>query len=445
MEMQQQLEHFCIDSISNARASLKRPACVVEGVLAQCTGQLLVARGCVARVGEICRIESSSGDSVDAIVAGFDEQTTRLFAYDDVELLPGARVVPLGRGLQAPIGHGLLGRVVDSAGAPLDGRGAVTDVESSSIEGSLLNPLSRTPIDTPLDVGVRAINALHTLGRGQRVGLFAASGLGKSVLLGMMTRHTRADITVVCLLGERGREVREFVQDILGKDALERAVVVAVPADHTPLRRVSGARYATAIAEYFRDRGFQVLLLMDSLTRYAQAGRELGLSAGELPVANGYPPSVFVELPQLLERGGCAGEGSVTAVYTLLMEGDDFVDPLAEAAKAILDGHIVLSRELAESGHFPAIDILASTSRLKDAVTGVAHRDAAQKFIQMYSYYRKNSDLLTLGMYQRGDDPELDTVLDNMPAMQALLMQSIDEQFSFEQCVTDLQQLLAGV
>ena len=438
----QSLAEYCTQRLSNNRQRLQSASLPVSGVLTRYSGQLLQATGCVTRRGEICSVVTADGGEVDAVVVGFDESMTSLMPIDNVEFLPGARVTPRGHGQRAPIGNGLLGRVIDSCGDPLDNKGPVTDTFPHGLESNRLNPLERTAIDTPLDVGVRSINALLTLGRGQRVGLFAASGLGKSVLLGMMTRHTSADITVVCLLGERGREVREFVHDILGPEGLQRSVVVAIPADHTPLRRLSGARYATAIAEYFRDRGHHVLLLMDSLTRYAQAGREIGLAAGELPVTRGYPSSVFTDLPVLLERGGCTANGSVTAVYTLLMENDDDDDPLAESAKAILDGHIFLSRELAQSGHFPAIDVLASTSRLRDSVTSKEHQQAVRLFIQLYSCYRQNKDLLSLGMYQQGDDPQLDNALTLLPSMLELLTQSTVDKFNFQQCIDALKQVV---
>jgi len=361
-----------------------------------------------------------------------------LMPFDDVQPYPGASVVPLGVKHSPPVGPGLLGRVVDSCGQPMDTLGQLQNVSFQPLEKTQLNPLQRRPVSEPLDVGVKSINALLTLGRGQRMGLFAASGLGKSVLLGMMTRRTTADVTVVCLLGERGREVREYVEEILGPAGRQHSVVVAVPADHTPLRRVTAIGYATAIAEYFRDRGLHVLLLVDSLTRYAHAAREIGLATGELPVSRGYPASVFSSLPVLLERGGCTPTGSVTAIYTVLKESDDDDDPVAESVKSILDGHIVLSRALAESGHFPAIDILASTSRLRDIVTSMEHQQALRRFLQLYSHYQHNRDLLSVGMYQAGSDAELDTAIALLPAMNSFLRQTMQQEISFEDCVSKL-------
>ncbi len=433
----------CLQQLRDMRSGVAYPGLPIQGVLTRFSGHLLTARGCVAQRGEICHVKTSTGDVIEALATGFDGDETHLFAFDHhADLLPGAAVSPQGYGQRAPVGYGLLGRVIDSVGDPMDGGGHITNVAPVSLNAQTLNPLRRAPIEQPLDVGVRAINSVLTLGRGQRVGLFAASGLGKSVLLGMMTRHTAADITVVCLLGERGREVREFVETILGPEGLKNTVVVAVPADHTALRKVSGARYANAIAEYFRDRGHHVLLLVDSLTRYAHAGRELGLAAGELPVASGYPPSVMADLPLMLERAGCSSEGSVTAVYTLLMEATDTQDPLAEVAKSFLDGHIILSRALAESGHFPAIDILASASRLRNVVTTPVHQQSTIELARLYSHYQQNVDLLSLGMYHSGADPLLDEAIAKMPAITALLQQSIDECFDLKQSIAQLQQLL---
>jgi len=303
-----------------------------------------------------------------------------------------------------------------------------------------INPLARAPIAEPLDVGVRAINALLTVGRGQRIGLFAGSGVGKSVLLGMMARYTSADVIVVALVGERGREVKEFIERILGPAGLARAVVVATPADHTPLMRMHGAWLATAIAEYFRDRGQSVLLIMDSLTRFAQAQREIGLAIGEAPATKGYPPSVFARLPQLVERAGNGdtGRGSITAFYTVLTEGDDQQDPIADSARAILDGHIVLSRRLAEAGHFPAIDIEASISRAMNDIAAPAHIDAARRFRQALSIYQQNRDLISIGAYQRGSDPRVDAAIALWPKLQRFLQQGQAEQIDFASSLSAL-------
>jgi flagellum-specific ATP synthase len=438
-----ELAQYCVDRLAASRAQLRPARVAVSGKISRNNGLLLEAVGCVTRLGEICKVATADGREVDASVVGFSGETTSLVLMDRSDLLPGARVTPTGQEHKAPIGYGLLGRVVDSCGVPIDNAGPLTNVMPGELEPLPVNPLRRTAINKPLDVGVRAINALLTIGRGQRLGLFAASGVGKSVLLGMMARNTEADITIVCLLGERGREVQEFIHQTLGPKGIESAVVIAIPADHTPLRRMTGARYAAALADYFRDRGHHVLLLFDSLTRYAHAGRELALAAGEFPVSGGYPASVFTDLPVLLERGGCTDTGSVTAIYTILMESEDKVDPLAEAAKSILDGHIVLSRELAQSGHYPAVDVLASTSRLRDAVTDENHRQAVRVFVHLYACYQRNKDLLSLGMYQRGDNPDLDRAVDLLPAMISLLTQTEDETITFSQCKHALFELFS--
>jgi flagellum-specific ATP synthase len=314
------------------------------------------------------------------------------------------------------------------------------------LTGQAINPLARTPISEPLDVGVRAINALLTVGRGQRIGLFAGSGVGKSVLLGMMARYTAAEVIVVGLIGERGREVKEFVDRILGPEDRRRAVVVAAPADAPPLMRLQGAMLATTIAEYFRDQGKSVLLLMDSLTRYAQAQREIGLAVGEAPATKGYPPSVFARLPQLVERAGNGdgGGGSITAFYTVLTEGDDQQDPIADAARAILDGHIVLSRRIAESGQYPAIDIEASVSRVMHEIVSPAHFTATRSVRELLSTYNQSRELINLGAWKAGANPLLDRAVALQPAIQSLLVQGPFEQASFEHSLQALLELTQG-
>ncbi|MEW8303826.1 MAG: FliI/YscN family ATPase, partial [Candidatus Thiodiazotropha sp.] len=344
---------------------------------------------------------------------------------------------------EAVVGEQLLGRVIDGAGKPLDGLGALHTDEHRPLTGRTFNPLARTPIREPLDVGVRAINALLSVGRGQRLGLFAGSGVGKSILLGMMTRYTNADVTVVALVGERGREVKEFVENILGKEGLKRAVVVAVPADNPPLRRIHGAMLATSIAESFREQGKHVLLLMDSLTRFAQAQREIALAIHEPPATKGYPPSVFAKMPQLVERAGNGdkGGGSITAFYTVLTEGDDQNDPIADAARAILDGHIVLSRRLADGGHYPAIDIEASISRAMNDVTSYSHQEAARSFKHLYSVYQQNRDLISVGAYEAGSDEQIDIAISAMPALSQFLRQDMFTRVTLEQSLEDLEAL----
>lgn len=414
---------------------------VVEGKLTRMVGLTLEAIGCRAAIGGQCEVVSSNGDSIEAEVVGFSGESLYLMPTGDIRgLEQDSRVIPTGRVCEAVVGDQLLGRVIDGAGKPLDGKGPLHNIERRPLTSKMTNPLLRMPIREPLDVGVRAINSLLSVGRGQRLGLFAGSGVGKSVLLGMMTRYTNADITVVGLIGERGREVKEFVENILGDDGMARAVVVAVPADNPPLRRMHGAMLATSIAEHFRDQGKHVLLLMDSLTRFAQAQREIALAINEPPATKGYPPSVFAKLPQLVERAGNGdkGGGSITAFYTVLTEGDDQNDPIADAARAILDGHIVLSRELAESGHYPAIDIEASISRAMNEITGPHHQDAVQAFKHLYSIYSRNRDLISVGAYERGSDERIDAAIEAMPALEAFLRQDMNTPVAMEQSLSEL-------
>jgi len=417
---------------------------VVEGKLTRMVGLTLEAIGCRATIGGQCEVINSDGERIEAEVVGFSGESLYLMPTGDIRgLEQDARVVPTGRVCEAIVGDHLLGRVIDGAGRPLDGKGPIHTIERRPLTGQSYNPLARSPIRQPLDVGVRAINALLSVGRGQRLGLFAGSGVGKSVLLGMMTRYTNADITVVGLIGERGREVKEFVQNILGDKGMARAVVVAVPADNTPLRRMHGAMLATSIAEHFRDQGKHVLLLMDSLTRFAQAQREIALAIHEPPATKGYPPSVFAKLPQLVERAGNGdtGGGSVTAFYTVLAEGDDQNDPIADAARAILDGHIVLSRQLADSGHYPAIDIEKSISRAMNDITTNDHKDAARAFKQLYSTYMQNRDLISVGAYEPGSDERIDASIEAMPTLQGFLRQNMDTPVSLQHSLSDLMTL----
>jgi flagellum-specific ATP synthase len=361
---------------------------------------------------------------------GFSGERLFLMPTGDIQgLMPNARVIPTSHVSRAVVGESLLGRVIDGAGRPLDGQGPLRATDSVPLTGRAINPLARRPIREPLDVGVRAINSLLTVGRGQRMGLFAGSGVGKSVLLGMMTRFTEADVIVVGLIGERGREVKEFIENILGKQGMRRAAVVAVPADYPPLLRLHGAMLATSIAEYFRDQGKNVLLLMDSLTRFAQAQREIALAIGEPPATKGYPPSVFAKLPQLVERAGNGdvGGGSITAFYTVLTEGDDTNDPIADSARAILDGHVVLSRKLAEAGHYPAIDIEASISRAFTEISKEPQQQAVRRFRQLYSAYESNHDLISVGAYTKGSDPQIDEAIAYNPKFMQFLRQGINE------------------
>ncbi|MEO7337282.1 MAG: FliI/YscN family ATPase, partial [Caldimonas sp.] len=350
------------------------------------------------------------------------------------------------RTLHLPVGDGLLGRVVDSNGVPMDRKGPLSGVHNEPVARRGINAMDRDPVRMPLDTGVRAINAMLTVGRGQRIGLFAGTGVGKSVLLGMMARYTAADVIVVGLVGERGREVKEFIEDILGEDGIRRAVVVAAPADAPALVRLQGANYATVVAEHFRDKGLNVLLLMDSLTRYAMAQREIALAIGEPPATKGYPPSCFAKLSQLVERSGngASGGGSITAFYTVLSEGDDQQDPIADAARGILDGHIVLSRELAEGGHYPAIDIEKSISRVMTNVASGEHVDAARRFRQLHARHSKARDLIQLGAYSPGHDPDLDQAVRLHAPMTELLQQGMHEPADLETSVSRLRTVIAA-
>jgi flagellum-specific ATP synthase len=406
------------------------PAPPVQGVLTRMVGLTLEAIGCQASIGDLCQLTGRDGSQIEAEVVGFAGGRIFLMPTGDSHgLAPNAPVTPrLGAGT-IPVGDALLGRIIDGAAQPLDGLGIPDCDARIRLTGVPINPLARAPISTPLDVGIRSINALLTIGRGQRVGLFAGSGVGKSVLLGMMARYTSADVIVVGLIGERGREVQEFVQRILGPQDRTRAVVVAAPADNPPLLRLHGAWVATAVAEYFRDRGLNVLLLMDSLTRVAQAQREIGLAIGEAPATKGYPPSVFARLPQLVERAGNGppGKGSITAFYTVLTEGDALDDPIADAARAILDGHVVLSRRIAESGIYPAIDVGASISRVMHEITPAGHAGLARQFRRTLATYEDSHELINLGAYQRGSDARVDAAIALWPQIQQFLQQDMHE------------------
>jgi len=432
--------------LGKLRARVREPGTIVEGKLSRAAGLTLEAVGCKAAVGARCLIESNDGARVEAEVVGFANKRLFLMPTSNLSgIMPDARVIPMRTGSRVVVGEALLGRVIDGAGNPLDGRGPLHCEEQVRLEAEVINPLARKPICEPLDVGVRTINSLLTVGRGQRIGLFAGSGVGKSSMLAMMTRFTKADVTVVGLIGERGREVKEFVEDNLGAEGLARSVVVTTPADCTPLMRIHGAWVATSIAEYFRDQGKSVLLLMDSLTRFAQAQREIGLAIGEPPATKGYPPSVFAKLPQLVERAGTgvSGKGSITAFYTVLAEGDQENDPIVDAARAILDGHIMLSRNIAESGIYPPIDVESSVSRSMIRVTSSRHQQSAQRLRDIYSYYARHRDLMTVGAYQPGGDPKLDRAVLLWPEIQAFLAQPMNESVSLGQSIAQLDDLIA--
>ncbi len=441
-----------------------------HGRLTRAAGLVLEAVGIKLPLGSTVQILQTGQGAVEAEVVGFHGDTLFLMPTTEVYgLTAGAQVVPLDlvqtqppyspdrpvlpvlrrraedRTRQLPVGDGLLGRVLDAMGRPLDKLGPLGQVPTAPLASRPINPIERHPIETPLDVGIRAINALLTVGRGQRMGLFAGSGVGKSVLLGMMARYTAADVIVVGLIGERGREVREFIDQNLGPDGLARSVVVAAPADAAPLLRLQGAIYATALAEHFRAQGKDVLLIMDSLTRYAMAQREIALAIGEPPATKGYPPSVFAKLPALVERAGngATGSGSITAFYTVLTEGDDQQDPIADAARAILDGHIVLDRALADAGHYPAIDIERSISRAMHTITDPDHQRQARRMKALFSRYQRARDLIAVGAYVPGSDPELDRAIAAHDELRSFLQQDVQDRAMYAESLSALANLAA--
>jgi flagellum-specific ATP synthase len=436
-----------LDRIKLLKDQVPYAPIVACGKLVRGIGLTLEAVGCQMPVGSQCLIQTMEGE-IEAEVVGFAENITYLMPTEAVKgIVPGSRVQPLNREQGLAVGMELLGRVVDGNGQPLDGLGPIKAEKRVPLSRPPMNPLLRKPIKQPLDVGVRAINSIVTVGLGQRMGLFAGSGVGKSVLMGMMTRGTAADVVVVGLVGERGREVKEFIQDILGKEERAKSVVVAAPADTSPLMRLKGCETAVTIAEYFRDKGLNVLLLIDSLTRYAMAQREIALAVGEPPATKGYPPSVFARLPALVERAGNGSEnqGSITAFYTVLTEGDDLQDPIADAARAILDGHIVLSRSLADSGHYPAIDIEASISRVMPMVVSEEHVQGARRIRQVYSNYQRNRDLISIGAYSKGTDPRIDLAINAEPAINAFLQQGVQQIIDFDHSTADMATLSGGL
>ena len=446
--------------ISSALARVRAaPKSVRSGRLQRVSGLVFEVTGLPMVIGQRACIEMSAGGFVEAECIGFNGSISYLMPIDPARgIAPGAVVYPANtpaetRGGFAPVlaseslplGETLLGRIVDGYGRPLDGRGYQMNSVPGTASGPI-NPLVRSPIREPMDVGVRAINALLTIGRGQRVGIFAGSGVGKSVLLGMLARSSQADVIVIGMVGERGREVREFCEDILGEEALKRSVVVAAPADSSPLARLQGAWFATDVATWFRDHGRHVVLIVDSLTRFAMAQREVALSLGEPPVSRGYPPSVFARMPELVERVGNAADpnSSVTAFYTVLLEGDDINDPIGDTARGILDGHIFLSRELADAGHYPALDVERSISRVMPRVASDAHVVMARRLKQLYSRYMRGRDLVTMGAYAPGSDAELDAALRLWPHIVAFLRQGVDDVVTLPEALAALQGLVGG-
>ena len=414
-----------------------------EGKVLRVSGLVLEASGPGLGVGSLCAVHTPDGRLIQAEIVGFKDKRVIAMPFGEVKgIKPGSRMVDLNRKSSVPVGEGYLGRVIDGLGRPLDEKGPVSSKTEAPVEGTLVNPLRRERIHEVLDVGVRSINALITVGKGQRIAVMSGSGVGKSVLMGMMARNTAAPVSVIALIGERGREVREFLEESLGETGLNKSVVVAATADAPPLVKIRAAHLATAMAEYFRGRGLDVLLMMDSITRFAMALREVGLAAGEPPSAKGYTPSVFSEIPKLLERAGTVkGGGSITGIYNVLVEGDDMNEPIADSVRSVADGHIVLSRALAHRGHFPAVDPMASISRVMKEIVSPDHRRLASRMVKTLSVYREAEDLIKIGAYAEGSDPEIDSAKKLIPRMNLFLQQDMDQKTSFEQSVSALRDL----
>ena len=442
--LQEGFPAFCADPYRKKLAAVE-PLCRL-GQVEKVVGLTLEAEGPPTYVGEVCYLKTRSGQQVLGEVVGFRAGKALLLPLGEMEGIgPGSEVVALDRTLETPVGEGLLGRVLDGLGRPIDGREKPKTSGYYPLMADVRNPLARSRIEKPLSLGVKAIDGLLTCGQGQRLGIFAGSGVGKSTLLGMIARNSAADVNVIGLIGERGREVKEFIEKDLGPEGLARSVVVAATSDQPALVRIKGAYTATAIAEYFRDQGANVMLMMDSITRFALAQREVGLAVGEPPATRGYTPSVFALIPKLLERSGTAERGSITALYTVLVEGDDMNEPVADTVRGTLDGHIVLSRDLAHENHYPAIDILASVSRLMIDLASSEHRKAAATVRELMAVYRANEDLINIGAYAKGSNPRVDLAIKMYPAIQKFLRQDIEENISLAQTVEMLQTLVAEV
>ena len=411
------------------------------GKVAKVVGLTIESIGPMAKLNDLCLIRSNSAAGVvKAEVVGFRDDRVLLMPYDNVEGVGlGSWVENTGAPLQVPVSEELLGLTLDGVGEPMNADSLGADCAHYSVEAAPPDPLSRKIIDEVLTLGVKAVDGLLTIGKGQRIGIFAGSGVGKSTLMGMFARNTKADINVIALIGERGREVREFIERDLGEEGMRRSVVVVATSDKPALIRKKAAQTATAIAEYFRDQGKDVLLMMDSLTRFSMAQREIGLASGEPPVSRGYPPSVYAQMPKLLERAGNSDRGSITGLYTVLVDGDDFNEPITDTARGILDGHIVLSRQMAQKNHYPAIDILQSISRVMSSIITKEHKVAAGKMKQVLATYQEAEDLINIGAYKAGSNPDIDFAIDKIRAVNAFLEQQTDEKYTFEE---SLQQML---
>jgi len=415
-----------------------------QGRISKVVGLVAEGDGLGLGIGSLCLIKNDYQEEVRAEVIGFRDDKVVLMPYGSIRgISPGSRIIPLADAPEAEVGDAFLGRVVDGMGVPLDGRGAIRASARYPLYGKPINPMERQSIHEPMDVGINAINTMVTLGRGQRVAIMAGSGVGKSVLMGMMTKHSAADVVVIGLIGERGREVKDFVDDTLGREGMKRSVVVAATSDAPPLVRIRGAYLATTIAEYFRDQGKNVILMVDSITRFAMSSRDVGLAAGEPPTSRGYTPSFFVQIPVLLERAGAVeNSGSITGIYTVLVEGDDLNDPVGDTVRSIVDGHIVLSRDLANKGHYPAIDVLASVSRVMRDVAAPEHVKVRGQAIDIISAYRSAEDMISIGAYVDGSDPKIDQAKQLMPAVNDFLKQDMGRKNKLSLGVSELSSIL---
>jgi flagellum-specific ATP synthase len=416
------------------------------GQVTKVIGLVVEAQGPVSQMGTVCDIYTKEDNKrISAEVLGFRDNRILMMPLEEIQGIgPGSRVVARQEKATIPVGPDLLGRVVDGLGNPIDNKGPVSLVTEYPIYANAINPLLRQRINQPLDLGIRAINGLLTVGCGQRMGVFSGSGVGKSVLLGMIARKTKADVNVIALIGERGREVNEFIEKELGPEGLKRSVIVVATSDRLPLIRMRGAFIATAIAEYFRDLGNHVILMMDSITRFAMAQREIGLALGEPPTTKGYTPSVFTLLPKLLERAGTSNnQGTITGLYTVLVEGDDTNEPIADALRSILDGHINLTRDLAMQNHYPAVDILTSISRVMDDIVSAQHRDFANRFKDTLATYRKAEDLINIGAYVKGSNEKIDFAVEMIEKINGYLKQEIDVNLTFDESLHQLEDLFA--
>ena len=416
----------------------------MEGKIVKVAGIVAQANGPGMSIGSLCCIKNSSGQNMQAEVIGFNDKRVIVMPFGEMRgIEPGSRIVDINKNPSIKVGEAYLGRIVDGLGNPIDGNGSIQTKDDYPIYGNVINPLKREIINDVVDVGVRSINAMHTLGKGQRIAIMSGSGVGKSVLMGMIARHAVADVIVIALIGERGREVREFIERNLGEEGLKKSVVVAATSDSPALVRIRGAHLATTVAEYFRDKGLDVILIMDSITRFAMSLREVGLAAGEPPSAKGYTPSVFIQIPKLLERtGNVEKKGSITGIYTVLVEGDDMNEPIADTVRSIVDGHIVLSRDLAHKGHYPAVDVLSSISRVMHDIVEDDHLNMARKLVRVLATYREAEDLINIGAYIDGTDPQIDFAKKMIHKINSFLQQDINQSITFKESIVRLKEVL---